>query len=431
MASEQGIPLNQLEVHKFGGASVQDAEGLIRASRLIRERANRPLLVVVSAMGKTTSALDTVSRLSWEKQPDEASKVLEAIEEHHRRAVQELGIPESDPVQKEISRVFEAILLRVKNPDGTLYDRYYDAIVHQGEVLATQLLCACLRRDGASPIWHDARELIQTDSTYREARLHLESSYRAIVSQIGGVPGIHVVQGFIGSAENGDPVTLGLEGSDFSAALFAEALGAESVTLWKNVPGVFSADPAHFTDATPLPQLSYREVFQMANYGAKVIHPKTMQPLERSGIPLRVRSFLEPQQEGTDIGSEDPKSPYPAIRVKLEDIVLISLHINDLSYFTERHIHTLFQDLNRHRAKALLTEIGLIHFSVAVQISPEKREPLFATLQQGFRVRYNDGLTLLTIRHGKAQDALFPTSNREILLEQHNRQTRQYLYRET
>jgi aspartate kinase len=438
------------EVHKFGGAAVKDAWGFRNAAALMKQREGRPRLVVVSAMGKTTSALEQVVREAFAGRPAAALLALTPVLDAHQACAAELGLTEDPATRQALDREFAALHEAVHGPLPDDFDRYYDSIVHRGEVLSSVLAAGAFRAAGLAVCWHDARALVHTDNTHREARVDWALTENRIREQIQASPSadqeaqvqlsrvplsrvqpadVHVVQGFIGSGEDGHPVTLGLEGSDFSAAIFAKALQARSVTLWKNVAGVFSADPAHFPDAERLPQLSYLEVFQMANYGAKVIHPKTMGPLESAGIPLYVRSFLQPNEPGTDIGAQDPEAGYPPIRVRLDGLLLISLHLSDLSYLGERHVAHVFSVFRRFRTKAYLTEIGLMNLSVAVSVDPERQAGLLQVLGEGFRVKYNENLHLLTVRHDRQRSAADWTGGGTLYLEQRNRQTLQCLFK--
>jgi aspartate kinase len=423
-------------VHKFGGASVQNAEGIRNAARVLEgclHAGEDHLLVVVSAMGKTTSALEEAVRMAWSGQRTAAQERVDAICGQHRRTAAELGLEPGDALMQVLEREMGGLERNLYSAlrEGD-FDAFYDAVVHSGEVFSTLLLAAFLQRQGWNAAWHDTRQLVFTDNTHREARPDWARSTAAIRQHLGSEPAsVQVVQGFIGSGERGQPVTLGLEGSDFSAAIFAQALQARSVTLWKNVPGVFSADPHEFPAAVLLDRLSYREVFQMANYGAKVIHPKTMRPLEEAGIPLRVRSFNDPAHPGTLVDAEGIEAPLPPIRVRLKDLTLISLTISDLSYFNEKHVERVFRLLGEFKAKAYLTEIGLMSFAVAVGVEPNRRDSLICALAERYRVRYNEGMHLLTIRHYQADSALELESQYTVYLEQRNRLTLQLLYKES
>jgi len=428
------------EVHKFGGAAVKDAWGFRNAAGLLQQREGLQRLVVVSAMGKTTSALEQVVREAFGSRPDAAMLALTPVLDAHRECAAALGLDEDAATQQALDQEFDALREAVYAAPPDDFDRFYDSIVHRGEVLSSVLAAGAFRAAGLAVRWHDARSLVHTDNTHREARVDWALTENKIRDRIWAPTAevqpakvqpaeVHVTQGFIGSGEDGHPVTLGLEGSDFSAAIFAKALQARSVTLWKNVAGVFSADPAHFPDAERLPQLSYLEVFQMANYGAKVIHPKTMSPLESAGIPLHVRSFLQPDEPGTDIGAQDPDAGYPPIRVRLDGLLLISLHLSDLSYLGERHVAHVFSVFRRFRTKAYLTEIGLMNLSVAVSVDPERQAGLLQVLGEVFRVKYNENLHLLTVRHDRERSATEWTGGGTLYLEQRNRQTLQCLYK--
>ncbi len=421
-----------VEVHKFGGASVADAEGIRRAGRLLEGRpAGHALVVVVSAMGKTTAALEAAVRDAWEGRLGDALARAAGLRDAHAAVAAELALPEEARagVLALGAELEEALRGAAAASPGTgeAFDRAYDAVVATGERWSAGLLGAHLAGLGGDTVTHDARVLIRTDGTHREARVHAEETARALRGALEPVPGRrHVLPGFIGRSAEGHTVTLGLEGSDYTAALAAAATGAASVTLWKNVAGIHTADPALFPDAVRLPVLDYREVFQMANYGAKVVHPKTLQPLEEAGIPLRVRSFLDPDAPGTEVGARPPAEGYPPLRVRVDGLLLVSLRHGAMAYLTERHVARVFATLREHRARTYLTEIGRMTLSVAVAVDPLRRDALIADLEQTFQVRWNGRLHLLTVRHPGRAGARAP-EGAVVYLEQRSRQTWQCL----
>lgn len=423
-------PKPQVEVHKFGGAAVCDAEGLRRAAGILKARmaqakGQKAFVVVVSAMGKTTAGLEQAVRAAWNGANDALRQHLQPILEAHQRCLEAVS---PDPRTKErVEALLTALEERLQQtsptPEEADFDAHYDEVVAFGERLSSCLLAACLEgqaqsfaeaaRDDPSEqlaqLWsvvlHDARSLIHTDGQHREAIVDLDRTYTALRQALDTAPGcLAVLPGFIGRSPQGATTTLGLEGSDYTAALAAAALNAHSVTLWKNVPGVFQADPARFPEALPLPQLDFEEVFQMTNYGAKVIHPKTMQPLQEAQIALHVRSFLDPQAPGTDIGPKAPKQPYPPITVMVDHLHWLRLRHRTLKYLTERDIARIFALLREQRAKAYCTDIGRMTLSVGVWVDARRWSSLQDALEQQYALDAESGLELVTVRHPARRD---------------------------
>lgn len=414
-------------MHKFGGASVKTAAAIRNAIEILKEHTQGSRLVVVSAMDKTTNKLEAVARLSWAGRHEEARARLKACYEFHQLVAAELiENPEED--FRPLALWFDELnqVLGQAQHSYRDFDAWYDRIVHGGEVLSTRIFAAAAKQAGLPVRWHASTTLVSTDSTHREARVDLAETNRRIQDTIDSDGSIHIVQGFIGSDARGNPTTLGLEGSDYTAGIFAAALQAESVTLWKDVAGVFNADPKLHPEAVKLAELSYREVMEMANYGAKVIHPKTLKPLENAGIPLRVKSFAEPTAQGTNIGSKEPES-YPPVIVHTDDLTLLTVRLKDLSYIHTQHVNRVFQLLQDYRARTYLTQIAFMHLSVALQLDADRLEPLVEDLQKIFELRYNEGLELITIRHYSDADIAGLCMGRTIYLEQRSRATTRLL----
>ena len=410
-----------MEVYKFGGASVQDAEGMRNAVRIAAAHPDGPLVVVVSAMGKTTSRLSAAVRAAWSGDPAGARHGADEVREHHRAVAEDLFGPEPWP---ELEADLDAIDHALETPADD-YGRFYDAVVHHGEVLSTRIFERHLRESGQHSRLFRSTELVRTDDTPREARVNADVTRRQILSalSLGEPERVDVVQGFIGADEDGNPTTLGLEGSDYTAGLFGAALKARAVTLWKDVPGVFNADPNREETAQRIDRLSYYEVLEMANYGAKVIHPKTLKPLENAGVPLRVRSFADPSAPGTDIGSFEPEPDYPPIIVRIDDLVLLSLSLRDLSYITPGHVDEIFGLFRHFRAKTYLMQVAFMHVALAIHVEPLDLSRLLEALSTAFAVRRNEGMELITIRHYDDATLAGVVGDREVFLEQRSRAT--------
>ena len=409
-------------VYKFGGASVKDAAAILNLQRIVEATAaGRPLLVVVSAMGKTTNALEEIFDLAYHGQPYDAP--LRALRDFHAAAAEALVGPGTAPgpwqqtlhdLRKQLAGV---------NPDH--YDRQYDQIVSYGELLASQLVAQAL---GAQ--WLDCRPLVRTDRTWREGRVDWPATERLVQAALPALlaQGPIVTQGFVGGTTGGLTTTLGREGSDYSAAIFAYCLNCELVTIWKDVAGLLSADPKIFPDAVRYPEISYQETIEMAYYGASVIHPKTLKPLAERGIPLRVRSFLDPGAPGTLIHDCQHPALAPAFIRKTEQC-LLSFESRDFAFISEENLEVIFGALAQARLKINLMQNSAISFSVCTDFSERRVQQLLGLLAGQFKVYYNADLTLFTIKNYDAASVARLTEGRELLLEQRTRSTFQFVCR--
>lgn len=419
--------IQKMKVFKFGGASVKDAVSVRKIPVILSKYAGESLVLIISAMGKTTNALEALVRSAYDRDGD-AEKHIQGIRDYHMRIVRELFPGDAASPDKEIENVFAGMdtwISNLKLPGREHpYDFYYDQVVPAGELLSTIIISQYLNKEGYHNTLLDARDMVVTDSTYRSAAIDWDTTGKHILKSItkafSEVP-LVVTQGFIGS--NGEfSTTLGREGSDFSAAIFANVLDAEAVVVWKDVPGYLNADPRYFSDTVKLDKLSYAETIELAFYGAKIIHPKTIRPLKNKNIPLYVRSFLEPDSEGslihTDLSSD---TLVPSCIIK-QDQVLISISSRDFSFIAEEHLHEIFGIFARHRGSINLMQNSAISFSVCVD-NTSRLKALIGGLQETFRVKYNDGLQLITIRHYNPEIINLLTSGKEILLEQRSRVT--------
>ena len=417
-----------MRIFKFGGASVKDAASVANIPGILARYQDEPLVIVLSAMGKTTNALEALVDSAYYGRTD-ASALLEGIMEYHLNTALSL-LPESDRLfrqLREFNRQLEERISRANEQDLD-YDAYYDQVIPFGELMSTRILSAFLAQEGIDNTWLDARELVITDSTFRAAIVNweeTESRIRNTVLPLLNDGHLVVTQGFIGSSGTFS-TSLGREGSDFSAAIFAHCLDASELIVWKDVPGYLNADPQYFDDTVKLDRLSYMECIELAFYGAKIIHPKTIRPLKSKNIPLLVKSFLQPDTPGSII-HEDSSGDHlvPATIIK-EDQVLISISSRDYSFIGQDHLHNIFGLFAGHRTPINLMQNSAISFSVCVDNS--RRLPaLLEALQQTFRVKFNDALQLITIRHYNADIISKLTKHREILLEQKSRLTAQFV----
>ena len=411
-----------MKVFKFGGASVKDAAGVRNLAEIVRTQ-GQDAVVVVSAMGKTTNALEDLVRAYVQQQVDEAYNHLKQILAYHTGIMAGLT-GDFTAVHQTFAHLENAL----NQPPTGAFDEIYDQFVSLGEVLSTQIIAAHLQTTPIPVHWLDARQLIRTDMTFREGRVDWIETNKLINEAITGST-VTITQGFIGQTVDGRTTTLGREGSDYTAAIFAYCLNAESVTIWKDVPGVLNADPKWFDETVLLETLTYQDAIELAYYGATVIHPKTIKPLQNKGIPLYVRSFLKPDVPGTVIGNYQRHLQVASFIFKV-DQVLISLHPNDFSFIAEDNLSRIFGRFAQAGVKINLMQNTAISFSVAVDNNPDRVPALLDLLKQDFRVSYNDGLELITIRYYDQGTIDRVLVNKKLLLEQKSRYTVQLVVKD-
>ncbi len=386
-----------MKVFKFGGASVKDANGVKNMASVLQKVGYDNTLIVVSAMGKTTNALEVVIHNYFNKK-EELQSSLQEVKKYHNAILLDLFDNEQHPVFKKVSGLFDELAGfydRNKSPD---YNFVYDQTIGYGELVSTVIISEYLNQIGLKNNWVDVRELIKTDNYYRRANINWEETQTQITSKFDK-RSLNVTQGFLGSDPNNFTTTLGREGSDYTAAIFAYCLNAESVTIWKDVPGVLNADPRYFENAQLLNKISYREAIELAFYGASVIHPKTLQPLQGKEIPLFVKSFLKPENPGTMVGKGIGLEPdVPCFIVKKEQ-VLISLSSLDFSYIVEENISEIFNLLHQYKMKVDVIQNSAISFSVCVDNIYNNLEKLLQHLKAKFKVDCQEHVSLYTIRH--------------------------------
>ena len=404
-----------MKIFKFGGASVKDAAGVRNLADIVRTQAQRAV-IVVSAMGKTTNALERIVRAYVDQRPTDLKSELRALRTYHETIMSELA-GDFSAVEQTMA-CLENLLTQAPTAP---FDETYDQIVSLGEVISTQIVSAYLIHTGIPTRWADARLLIRTDALFREGRIQWEETNRLITEGIS-VNLVTVTQGFIGQTAEGRNTTLGREGSDYTAAIFAYCLNAESVTIWKDVPGVLNADPKWFDDTVLLEKLTYQDAIELAYYGATVIHPKTIKPLQNKGIPLYVRSFVQPDARGTVIGNFEQHLSIPSFIFKINQ-VLISLHPNDFSFIAEDNLSRIFGRFAQMGIKINLMQNTAISFSVVVDNNSDRVPDLLAQLKHDFRVSYNDGLELVTIRYYDQATIDRVLVGKKLLLEQKSRYT--------
>ena len=412
-------------VFKFGGASVKDAAGITNLAAIVKKYTGQQLLIVVSAMGKTTNALEKLTR-AYVDQSDDLNDIYADIKEYHNNILKQLFEP-THPVFNEIANTFVEIDWMIEDEPHDDYDFIYDQIVSIGELVSTRIVTAYLNQTGIKSQWLDVRGYVHTDNNYREGDVQWDKTRASISQDIPALlnKGTVVTQGFLGGTSENFTTTLGREGSDYTASIFAYCLNAESVTTWKDVPGILNADPKFFDDTIKFDELSYTEAIEMTYYGASVIHPKTIKPLQNAKIPLLVKSFNNPEADGTII--KEVANTYfekPVIILK-QNQVLISISAKDYSFISEDHLSDIFKLFSQNHVKVNMMQTSALSFSVCFDLYPERFEKLLVDLNKNFRVKYNNNLTLITVRHYKQKALKELTEDKIVLLEQVSRNTAQ------
>ncbi|MDB5022823.1 MAG: aspartate kinase [Mucilaginibacter sp.] len=412
-------------VFKFGGASVKDAAGVENLARIVTKYKDQPLLIVVSAMGKITNALEKLTK-AYICQADDLGAIYADIKGYHHLVLKELFEP-SHSIFNEIANTFVEIDWMIEDEPHDDHDFIYDQIVSIGELVSTRIVAAYLNQAGIKTQWLDVRGYIHTDNNYREGNIYWDKTQTSISQDIPALldKGIIVTQGFLGGTSENFTTTLGREGSDYTASIFASCLQAESVTTWKDVPGLLNADPKFFGDTVKFAELSYTEAIEMTYYGASVIHPKTIKPLQNAKIPLLVKSFNNPDAEGTVIKeTADTYFEKPVIILK-QNQVLLSISAKDYSFISENHLSDIFKLFAQNHVKVNVMQTSALSFTVCFDLYPERFEKLLSKLDRDFKVKYNNDLTLITVRHYQQNALKELIQDKIVLLEQISRNTAQ------
>lgn len=410
-----------MRVFKFGGASVKDASSVKNVVKVLREVGHENTLLVVSAMGKTTNAMEDVVNAYFKDKSLLPSTVHEVVQ-YHDQILRDLFPNDKHPVFEQVKTLFDEVqgfLVWNKSPK---YGFVYDQVVGYGELVSTTILSAYFNEIGIANQWLDVRTLIKTNDDYRDAIVNWERTQKNVTEKVDKHK-LNITQGFLGSDDNNFTTTLGREGSDYTAAILAYCLNAEEVTIWKDVPGVLNADPRYFEKTELLNNISYREAIELAFYGASVIHPKTLQPLQRKEIPLHVKSFINPRDKGTTVGKGigiEPKVPCFIVK---KNLVLMKLSSLDFSFIVEDSISELFKLLHDHQMKVDLIQNSAISFSVCVDNKFGKLQELLNLLKSRFKVVHQEGVSLYTIRHFDTEALTSLQKGKEILLEQRGKET--------
>lgn len=410
-----------MRVFKFGGASVKNAEAVKNVASVLQRVGYDNTLVVVSAMGKTTNALEVVIKNYFDHKA-ELQSALQEVKKFHNEILIDLFDNEHHPVFETVKKLFvelDSFLSVNKSPN---YNFVYDQIIGYGELASTTIISYYLNEIGIQTKWIDVRSFIKTDNYYRRANVDWDSTQHQITSNFDHTV-LNITQGFLGSDTNNFTTTLGREGSDYTAAIFAYCLNAQSVTIWKDVPGLLNADPRYFENAKLLHQISYREAIELAFYGASVIHPKTLQPLQRKEIPLYVKSFFNPEDAGTSVSKGKTLEPEIPCFIVKKNQVLISLSSLDFSYIVEENISDIFGLLHLYKMKVDVIQNSAISFSVCFENGYNNLEKLVQHLKAKFNVTCYDNVSLYTIRHFDTAAIKSLEKGRTVLLKQLTQET--------
>jgi len=418
-----------MQVFKFGGASVNSVERVKNVGGILKLYPNEKILVVISAMGKTTNALEKVTNAFYEGKKDEALQLFQQVKQQHLNTAKFLLVTNAVSCEEQLNNFFTEVEWLLHDKPVRDYDYYYDQVVCVGELLSTTIVSHYLNETEIKNQWVDVRDIFRTDDNFRDAAIDWGFTEERINSQIVKLfngSDIVLTQGFIGATDENESTTLGREGSDYTAAVFANLLNAKNQTIWKDVPSVMSADPKQFPDATEIHELSYNEVIEMAYYGAQVIHPKTIKPLQNKNIPLYVKCFLDPSLSGTIIHNKSLKNLPPIIVIK-ENQAMIELSSKDFSFVEEKPIADLFHLFEKLKIKPNLTQNAAISMICVLDDRKDKIEKLALAASEFFDINVTKGLTLLTVRHYTKDVYEKLTTGKKMLLQQRTSDTVQSL----
>lgn len=405
-----------MRIFKFGGASVKDANGVKNVFQVLETVGYDNILLVISAMGKTTNALEVVIKNYFEKS-NELQESIQEVKKYHLQIVLELFEDDKNDVYKAVNQHFDDMEYFLSHNKSPNYNFVYDQIVSFGELISTTIVSHYFNFRGMKNNWLDVRNFIKTDTSYRDATVDWELT-KELISKNVKRKTFNITQGFLGSDPNNFTTTLGREGSDYTAAIFAFCLNAESVTIWKDVPGVLNADPRYFENAILLNQISYREAIELAFYGATVIHPKTLQPLQRKEIPLFVKSFINPLLPGTSVSKGADLVPQTPCFIVKKNQLLISLSSIDFSFIMEEHISEIFGLFHQSQIKVSLIQNSAISFTVCVEDKYERFNELKSLLSKRFQISWHENVSLYTIRHFDAKAVTLVETNKSVLAKQ-------------
>ncbi len=410
-----------MKIFKFGGASVKDAAGIKNVVNVLKEVGHKDTLLVISAMGKTTNAMEKVVNCYFDAKVG-LEEAIEEVRDNHKAIINSLFEAKNHEIHNKVNGLieeFRGFLMWNKSPKHAFV---YDQVVGYGELLSTTIVSAYLNEVGLENEWLDVRDIIKTDNSYRDAQVNWERTQSEVKSKVNKNK-LNITQGFLGSDENNFTTTLGREGSDYTAAILAYCLNAESVTIWKDVPGVLNADPRHFRETELLNEISYREAIELAFYGASVIHPKTLQPLQGKEIPLHVKSFLNPKETGTIVGKGTKISPEVPCFIVKRNQVLLKLSSLDFSFIVEENMSEIFKLFHDYQLKVDLIQNSAISFSVCLDNKFGRLKEILSVLEQKFKVTCHEDVSLYTIRHFNESSVEKILNGYSILVEQRGKET--------
>ncbi|WP_445456608.1 aspartate kinase [Flavobacterium sp. HNIBRBA15423] len=417
-----------MKIFKFGGVSVKDADGVKNVTSVLEKVGYKNTLIVVSAMGKTTNSLEVIIKNYFEKS-NQLNASVQEVRKYHNQILLDLFDDEDHEAFFTVNAHFDDLEYFLRSNKSPNYNFVYDQIVSYGEIISTTIVSYYLNEKGLKNSWLDVRNLIKTDTNYRDADINWEQTQTLITKKIEKDE-LYITQGFLGSDPNNFTTTLGREGSDYTAAIFAYCLNAESVTIWKDVPGVLNADPRYFEKPALLNQISYREAIELAFYGASVIHPKTLQPLQNKEIPLFVKSFINPLLPGTSVSKGADLEPHLPCYIIKKNQLLLSLSSLDFSFIMEEHISEIFALFHEHKLKVNLIQNSAISFSVCIEDKFHNFQEVKSILEKKFKIAYNENVSLYTIRHFDENATQIVETNKTVLLKQISRETLQVITKE-
>lgn len=432
-----------MKVFKFGGASVNSIERIQNLKKLLDGFSDEQLMIIISAMGKTTNALEKVVEAFYAGNKEEALQLFEGVKKQHLTTAKYILVTHFNACLEQLNNFFTEVEWMLHDKPVRAYDYYYDQVVCVGELLSTCIISHYLNEMKIANKWLDVRDIIRTDDNFRDATIDWDYTAQKVDTTVNRessivseettgnwkpvTDNIFITQGFIGSTDENESTTLGREGSDYTAAIFANLLNAESLTIWKDVEGVMSADPKQFPDAQLISELSFDEVIEMAYYGAQVIHPKTIKPLQNKGIPLHVKCFLDASLAGTTIYKKQVKNLPPIVIIK-QNQALVHLHSQDFSFVGEKPMSRLYEIFAHIKIKPNLIQTGAISLQICLDDQPEKIDHLAAEASSIFDVQVEKGLSMLTIRHYTNELLNKMIEGKQIVLKQQDRETVQVLY---
>lgn len=411
-----------MRIFKFGGASIKDAEGIKNVAEILKSISSKELVVIISAMGKMTNAFEEVV---WNvcNLSKELINSIRFIQEYHKKIINSL-YKNPRRIEGKLNKLYLELDQKIESLYGKEYDFIYDQIVCYGELISTTIVSDYLNEVGVKNQWQDVRSFIKTDSTFRDSKVDWKVT-EALIHQNISKNKLTITQGFLGSNTNNETTTLGREGSDYTAGIFAYCLDAKDVTIWKDVKGVLNADPRVFENTTLLQQISYEETIEMAFYGASVIHPKTIQPLQKKEIPLWVKSFKEPKSLGTKVSRGVALNPMNPCYIVKKNQILVSISTKDFSFIMEDNISQIFRLLHHYQLKVSLIQNSAISFSVCLDNKFNQFDAFLKEINSLYKVNFNKGVDLYTIRHFDEKSMMEISSKGKSLLSQTTQETKQ------